>query len=164
MRHPPCVSTILRSLCINTYSRTQLHFPLVLQEDYNDMFWPYMWLWLDYRTSYTGMCGAFLGSSGGGCRDLIITVGTMVPGFIRWITISSFIVSEKNPTPTQCKHTSLWKTIQTCWCEHHTSHKKLIWNDTKVTTGLLCFSTLARQLLGIPYICNHVYTYIIILA
>jgi len=29
--------------CINTYSRTQLHLPLVLQKDYSDMFRPYMW-------------------------------------------------------------------------------------------------------------------------
>ena len=31
--------------------------------------------------------------------------------------------SEKNPTSTQCKHTSLLITIKTCWCEHHASHK-----------------------------------------
>ena len=47
--------------------------------------------------SYIGMRGAFLGSSGGGGggagRDLIITVGTMVPGFIRRVTVSSFVVS-----------------------------------------------------------------------
>jgi len=31
------------SWCINTYSRTQLYLPLVLQKDYNnDMFRPYM--------------------------------------------------------------------------------------------------------------------------
>ena len=46
----------------------------------------------DFRISYTGMCGVFLGSSGGGVgagRDLIITVGTMAPGFIRRTTINS---------------------------------------------------------------------------
>jgi len=61
------------------------------------MFRPYMWaifrLCLDYRISYTGMRGSFYGSSGGGGgRDLIIPVGTMAPGFIRRVTISSFVV------------------------------------------------------------------------
>jgi len=52
------------------YLQTQLHLPLVFQEDCNnDMFRPYMWaifrLRLDYRISYTGMGGAFLGGGGG---------------------------------------------------------------------------------------------------
>ena len=36
--------------------------------------------------------GGVLGEGGGVGRDLIITVGTMVPGFIRRTTMSSFVV------------------------------------------------------------------------
>ena len=40
------------------------------------------------------MCGAFLGSSGGrgAGRYLVVTVGTMLLGFIRRTTISSYVV------------------------------------------------------------------------
>jgi len=43
-----------------------------------------------YRNAWS-VLGEFWGR-GGAVRDLIITVGTMVPGLIRRTTISSFVV------------------------------------------------------------------------
>jgi len=45
-----------------------------------------------YRNAWS-VLGVFWWRGGGGGRDLIITVGTMVPGFIRRVTVSSFVVS-----------------------------------------------------------------------